>query len=231
MIRSRCRYEDLGEKPSSYFFNLEKRNFTNKIITKLIENDGQECLTTEEILNTGSQKSYFKTLYSENNAVDNNSVETLIRENHVKLSENEAESLEGDSKYSELAEALKNMRNSKTPGNDRFTAEFFKFFWIDLKMFVLNSLNYGYRTGSLSVTQKQGIITCLPKPNKSPLFLKNWHPIPLLNVIYKLASSVLASHLKSVLHKLIYEDQKGFISGRFIGENIRLIYDVLFETK
>ena len=26
-------------------------------------------------------------------------------------------------------------------------------------------------------------------------------------------------------------DQKGFISGRFIGENIRLIYDVLFEVR
>ena len=83
MIRSRCRYEDLGEKPSSYFFNLEKRNFTNKVITKIIENDGQECLTTEEILN--SQKSYFKTLYSENNAVDNNSVETLIGKKPCKI--------------------------------------------------------------------------------------------------------------------------------------------------
>ena len=83
MIRSRCRYEDLGEKPSSYFFNLEKRNFTNKVITKIIENDGQECLTTEEILK--SQKSYFKTLYSENNAVDNNSVETLTGEISLKM--------------------------------------------------------------------------------------------------------------------------------------------------
>ena len=33
------------------------------------------------------------------------------------------------------------------------------------------------------------------------------------------------------MHKIINQDQKGFISGRFIGENIRLIYDILFETK
>ena len=33
MLRSRCR-EDLGEKPSGYFLNLEKRNFTNKVILK-----------------------------------------------------------------------------------------------------------------------------------------------------------------------------------------------------
>ena len=219
----------LGEKPSSYFFNLEKRNFTNKVITKIIEDDGHESLTTDEILD--SQKAYYKTLYSENNAVDNNPIETLIGENHLKLSENEAELLEGDIKYSEIAEALKNTKNSKTPGNDGFTAEFFKFFWTDLRYFILNSLNFGYRTGSLSITQKQGIITCLPKPNKSPFYLKNWRPISLLNVIYKLASSVIATRLKSVLHKLINEDQKGFISGRFIGENIRLIYDILFETK
>ena len=74
-----------------------------------------------------------------------------------------------------------------------------------------------------------GIITCLPKPNKSLFYLKNWRPISLLNVIYKLASSVIASRLKNVLHKLIHEDQKGFIARRFIRENIRLIYDILFE--
>ena len=229
MLRSRCRYEDLGEKPSSYFFNLEKRNFTNKVITKIIETDGHESCLTEEILN--SQKTYFRNLYSEINTVDNESVESLVGENPLKLTGEEAELLEGDIKYSELAEALKNMKNSKTPGSDGFTAEFFKFFWVDLKYIILNSLNYGYRTGTFSITQRQGIITCLPKPNKSPFYLKNWRPISLLNVIYKLASSVIATRLKSVLHKIINQDQKGFISGRFIGENIRLIYDILFETK
>ena len=107
----------------------------------------------------------------------------------------------------------------------------FKFFWTDIGIFILRSLNYGYRSGSLSVTQKQGIITCLPKPNKSRENLKNWRPISLLNVIYKMASAVISNRLKIVLHNLIHEDQKGFIAGRFIGENIRLIYDVLFETK
>ena len=46
-----------------------------------------------------------------------------------------------------------------------------------------------------------------------------------------MASAVISNRLKLVLHNLIHEDQKGFIAGRFIGENIRLIYDVLFETK
>ena len=123
------------------------------------------------------------------------------------------------------------MKNDKSPGLDGFTAEFFKFFWIDIRCFVLRSLNMGYRTGNLSVTQKQGIITCLPKPNKNRHFLKNWRPISLLNVVYKLASAVIANRIMAVLNSLIHEDQKGFISGRFIGENVKLIYDILFETK
>ena len=44
-------------------------------------------------------------------------------------------------------------------------------------------------------------------------------------------SSVIANRLKAVLNKLINNDQKGFISGRYIGENIRTVYDILFETK
>ena len=52
-----------------------------------------------------------------------------------------------------------------------------------------------------------------------------------MNVIYKLASAVIANRFKEVLNNLIHENQKGFIAGRFLGENVRLIYDVLFETK
>ena len=50
-------------------------------------------------------------------------------------------------------------------------------------------------------------------------------------MVYKLASTVIANRLKTVLDNVISEEQKGFISGRFIGENIRLIYDILYETK
>ena len=81
--------------------------------------------------------------------------------------------------------------------------------------------------GKFSITQRQGIITCIPKGDKPRHFLKNWRPITLLNVIYKIASGCIANRLKSVLPKLISSDQTGFISGRYIGENTRLIYDIM----
>ena len=194
MLRSRCRYEDMGEKPTNYFLNLESRNYTSILISKLVNENGEEYTDTKDILKY--QKQYYKNLYSESLNVDDKPISEIIGENPNKLSYLDSLKLEGEITYNELTNALKNMKNAKSPGNDGFTVEFFKFFWLDFGHFILKSLNDGYRKGTLSITQKQGIITCIPKPNKSRQLLKNWRPISLLNVIYKLASSVIANRIK-----------------------------------
>ena len=181
MLRSRTRYEDLGRKPTKYFLNLEKRNYTSKIIHNLINSDGEEFTKTADILKC--QTDFYKDLYKQVNFENNISIYSVLGENENKLSDKESQNLEGEIEYSDLGIALKNMKNNKSPGLDGFTVEFFKFFRIDIGYHILKSLNYGYRTGSLSVTQKQGVITWIPKPNKSRISLKNWRPISLLNVI------------------------------------------------
>ena len=197
--------------------NLENRNYTNKTMTKIIEHDGTEYTETNEILKC--QRQFYENLHNEYSVdLDERSIESVIGENKNKLSNEDAEKIEGEIKLNELLDALKNMKNENSPGLDGFTVEFFKIFWTDLKFFILRSINYGYHTGSLSVTQKQGVITCLPKPNKSRNYLNNWRPVSLLNVVYKLAASVIANRSKTVLDKLINQDQKGFIAGRFIGK-------------
>jgi len=57
--------------------------------------------------------------------------------------------------------------------------------------------------------------------------MKNWRPISLLNVVYKIASGSIANRIKTILNQIISENQTGFIKGRYIGENTRLIYDLL----
>ena len=171
MLRSKCRYMDLGGKPTDYFFSLETRNYTSKVINKLIDED-IEYTKTKYVLNC--QKQFYEKLYDNVNEInDDTPIENIIGENETKLSDAEAEAIEGEITYAELAKALKNMKNEKSPGLDGYTVEFFKFFWIDIGVFVLRSINYGYRTGLLSVTQKQCIITCLPKPNKCRYNLKS----------------------------------------------------------
>ena len=86
---------------------------------------------------------------------------------------------------------------------------------------------YFYKTGELSLVQRQGIITLIPKENKSRQNLINYRPICLLNTVYKIASASIANRLKNMLDKLINKDQSGFISGRYIGDNTRLEYDLM----
>ena len=52
--------------------------------------------------------------------------------------------------------------------------------------------------------------------------------ITLLNTSNKLASVCVANRLKPFLDILINEDQTGFLSGQFIGENIRTVYNVMY---
>ena len=78
---------------------------------------------------------------------------------------------------------------------------------------------------------RQLAITCIPKGDKPRDNLKNWRPISLASVLYKLGSSVIASRIKKVLPKLISTTQTGFLQGRFIGESTRFIYDLIKYTE
>ena len=87
-----------------------------------------------------------------------------------------------------------------------------KFFWKDIGHFLVRSINYGFRSGEMSITQKEGIITCIPKEDKPKQFLRNWRPITLLNTSYKIASSCIAARIKqTVLPKIIHNDHEGQI--------------------
>ena len=79
--------------------------------------------------------------------------------------------MEGPLSVAEALKSLKDMKNNKSPGIDGFTAEFYKFFWNNLCVYLVRSLNYAYITENLSVKQKQGIITCIPKEGKSKEYL------------------------------------------------------------
>ena len=50
ILRSLCRYEDLGEKHSSYLFKLENRNYTDKVMSNLIDENNEELTDTKDIL-------------------------------------------------------------------------------------------------------------------------------------------------------------------------------------
>ena len=227
MIRSRIQWIDEGEKPTKFFCGLENKNYLNKTIKKLITNDNRTITGQKEILN--EVRSFYEKLFQNNdNHLIDVDLENVLKDAYQpKLSDRESNSLEGLLTLEEITKSLKNMKNNKTPGIDGFPAEFFKVFWAKLRHFILRCLNQSFIAGTLPLTMRQCIISCLPKGDKPRQFAKNWRPISLLSVVYKIASASIANRIKPILNKLIDKTQSGFIAGRFIGESTRLVYDIM----
>ena len=54
----------------------------------------------------------------------------------------------------------------------------------------------------------------IPKRNKDKRLLKNWRPISLLNVDYKIMAKALATRLQKVISRVINSDQSRIHKGK-----------------
>ena len=84
---------------------MENRNYANKTMTKITENDGTEQTETNEILKC--QRQFYENLYNDHSVdLDERSVGSVIGENENKLSNENAEKLEGEIKLKELSDVF-----------------------------------------------------------------------------------------------------------------------------
>ena len=67
----------------------------------------------------------------------------------------------------------------------------------------------------------------LPKKDKDLRYLKSWRPVFLLATDYKILAKALAMKLQMVISDIVSNDQVGYIKGQFIGENVRIIEDII----
>ena len=75
--------------------------------------------------------------------------------------------------------------------------------------------------------KNKALLHYYPKKNNDVRFLKNWRPISLLNTDYKIMTKCIATRLKINLIKIINKSHSGFIKGRYIGDNIRSLLEVI----
>ena len=180
-----------------------------------------------------AQKSFYSKLY-QRQETNRNSAETkrfLDNPSIAKLSEEQRTSCEGKITIEECDKTLGSFRTGKTPGNDGIPIEFYKTFWPLIGEFIVNLFNEAYDNREMSSSQRKAIITLIEKEEKDRNYLENWRLMSLTNVDAKIASKVIAARIIPVLRDIITSTQTGYVKGRFIGEAVRSIIDVMDYTK
>ena len=160
IFRSKCRWVENGERPTEYFFNLEKKNHNKKTIRELrIENDST-TYNDEKILEAIER--YYKTLFSCTTNTHVNDLNHFIEQLDIpKLMDEERDRIEGPITLEECKIALDTFQANKTPGEDGFTVEFYKYFIGLLGEDLVASFNAAYDANELSVSQCRGVMTLI----------------------------------------------------------------------
>ncbi|KAL9664620.1 hypothetical protein QQ045_020025 [Rhodiola kirilowii] len=126
----------------------------------------------------------------------------------------------------EVQEAIFQMYPTKAPGPDGFPAIFYQKSWPLLKEKVTHSILRMLSSRKLEEGLNRTLITLIPKC-RNPKKVEDYRPISLCNVSAKIMTKVLANRLKTILHRIILENQSAFVIGRLISDNILAAHELI----
>lgn len=225
-VRSRRKWLEQGEKCTKYFFNLEKRNFEQSSVSKLRIND---VICDDEKQISQFVANFYEGLYGADQ-LNEDDMDVFLKgiEPETKKIDDEFKSI-CDQKIDiiDVQNCISALKDNKSPGNDGLISEFYKDFNATLAPFLVAMFEEALEKEELPPTLKQGLIKLIPKPQKDKLNIENWRPISLLNNDAKIFALIFAKRLKLGLNEIIDEEQSGFMPGRNITNNIRLILDMI----
>ena len=209
-IRARIKDKINGEKISSYLIRKQKRNNDNyisslKIGTNLIINPSAIILYATD---------YYENLYGPPTTNDIHD-KCLLENFNIVINQEENIQLTAPITEIEIFSIIKKMNLNKSPGGDSLTVEFYKNYWNIIKKDVTEVMNFMLHSNMLSKSQSSGIVTLFHK-NGDKSILKNWSPITLLCVDYKIFTKILVTRIKPILKKIISKEQFCGIPGKSI---------------
>ena len=130
---------------------------------KQVKTDAGMILSDQKLILYLKLKVSIKKLFKARRVDQTHSIDSLHLKSVTKLTNNQSAELDGKLTIDEISSSLKSMKNNKSPGIDRFPAEFCKVFWSKLKFVIFRALNSGYGNGEMSTSLKQCIISSIAK--------------------------------------------------------------------
>uniref|UniRef100_A0A8R7U305 Reverse transcriptase domain-containing protein n=1 Tax=Triticum urartu TaxID=4572 RepID=A0A8R7U305_TRIUA len=156
--------------------------------------------------------SFFRELYKKEVGVNPHELLELFA---AKVTQDMNETLTKPFSATKISDALFQIGPLKAPGPDGFPARFYQRNWAVLKDYVTRGVLDFFERGVLPEGTNDTVIVLIPK-GKNPQTLKDYRPISLCNVIYKVVSKCLVNRLRPMLDEIISKTQSAFISGRLI---------------
>ncbi|XP_072114005.1 3-hydroxy-3-methylglutaryl-CoA reductase a isoform X1 [Mobula birostris] len=178
-----------------------------------------------------SFETYYRELYAQPQAPNEPYIDSVLNFLDLpKLTDLQNESLLEPVTVKELNVAISRLKAGKSPGSDGFTSEWYKSLKTQLAPLLFNTFNWILQRGETPPSWREAIISVIPKEGKDKLECGNYWPISVLNLDYKLFTSILARRLEKLLPCLIHLDQTGFIQQRQTQDNIRRTLHILEQV-
>ncbi|KAL4301309.1 hypothetical protein AHAS_Ahas17G0288000 [Arachis hypogaea] len=146
------------------------------------------------------------------------------------LSREVIESLTRNVSKEEVRKVVIGMNSFKAPGADGFQAFFFKEYWEVVGTEVWELVKKAFAGFDLDSALFDTLVVLIPKVD-NPSRMKEFRPISLCNVIYKIITKVVVERLRPFLQDIIGPLQGGFIPGRGAPDNIIVTQEVLHFMK
>ena len=185
--------------------------------------EGEWCTRTNNISNIVTD--YFDELFS-SSTPSSLDMEIVLSSVTPKVSQQMNDHLSRPFTSEEIRKALSDMPPTNSLGPNGMPGLFFQKYWdivgTDVTEAALLVLNSGGDIHQWNMT----LITLIPKI-KFPKHVKEFRPISLCNVVYKLVSRTITNRFSSILDEVIGDQQSAFIPGRLITDNVLLCFETM----
>ena len=209
------KWREQGERSNKFFLTSLKINQASSTIDFLNTPNGK-IDNMEDILNYA--KNFYSNLYDKypTDPIDN------FYQHCPSLSAGAHAELSRPLSINNLREALKSCKDS-TPGLDGIPYSYYKIFGNELLPLVLESWEFSNVTGRLPQSQSTSVISLIPKAGKDKHEIKNWRPISISSCDLKIITKAYSLKVGTFLGDIISESQMGYVPGRDINFNNRIL--------